>query len=928
MKNKIAVILVFLTSIAQSAHGNHLLGGELFYKHISNNTYEINLVLYSDCSSTSQALQGLYSSRPTIIIKSRSGAGFITYDSLKLDVQQPVGQEITPLCPSELQNSSCNGGSLPGIQKFIYKGYYNLPPMTTTTNKEWSIEFHGVQNWSSGGNNYQAGRSYLITNIGTLPGGTPTTLNLRAYLNRSYGENNSPTFTSLPTPFYCINKPQTYNIAAVDSSIDQLSYSLVPALQNNGNSVVSYVSGYSATAPIATSTPLNFNPVNGQLSFTPNVIQNSVVVYQVTETRNGQIVGSSMREMTFVVLDNCNNDAPTANISNGVNITINGDDIVACGGQPIQADFTIGDPNNNNIYLEAASLPPGATLNITNNNTSTPSLTFNWPNPTSGIHVFYVTLTDDGCPLAVRLTKAFTVEIVDLPEPTFEVIEPTNCTKKAKVKFTYPNIGNYGPVDVVIKNSSGATLSSFNTNLITSIDSFDVGNYTIQIFKNPEGCESNIVPFEIVDSGTFEYPPDVITPVYYCVDDTPVALEASANSPYSPTYQTWYYNGSTIPGPPTPSTTTQGIYSYAVTETYKTCESDPRYIIVYVSEPPGNNFSYINPVCQYDTILVRYDGHYTDSNGIAIDWNFGSAVVVDSGTSFDEVYISFPYSGTFTIGIDSVSEYQCYGDSAYSTIRVIPSALTKIYGDTTACQYQPVTFSNTILPNPNTDYTWSFGDSVDVISQNKSVATVVFNSPGVKEVTLTAASDSCSYTSTHTITVYPKPVIDIRIQEGELCLGDTVIARVDTGVKVWFEPEVFVRADRDSPNVFYLTILQPQSFTIYSQGEGGCTDTAYVDVSNIKDCCHYFIPNAFTPNNDGQNDEFEVWFEGNPKNYRLQIFNRWGESIFSSLSKYDSWDGTHEGKEVELDTYFYLLQGECYENNLPFQETGDVTLIK
>jgi len=68
-----------------------------------------------------------------------------------------------------------------------------------------------------------------------------------------------------------------------------------------------------------------------------------------------------------------------------------------------------------------------------------------------------------------------------------------------------------------------------------------------------------------------------------------------------------------------------------------------------------------------------------------------------------------------------------------------------------------------------------------------------------------------------------------------------------------------------------------------------------------------FVPNAFSPNNDGLNDKFVTpgWFI---RDYKLTIYNRWGEKLYESNSIYDNWDGSYEGKIVENEAYVYIIE--------------------
>ncbi|MBK7967735.1 MAG: gliding motility-associated C-terminal domain-containing protein [Bacteroidetes bacterium] len=70
----------------------------------------------------------------------------------------------------------------------------------------------------------------------------------------------------------------------------------------------------------------------------------------------------------------------------------------------------------------------------------------------------------------------------------------------------------------------------------------------------------------------------------------------------------------------------------------------------------------------------------------------------------------------------------------------------------------------------------------------------------------------------------------------------------------------------------------------------------------------FFIPNIFTPNNDGVNDVFEVGAAGACSPERITIFNRWGNSIFETSGQNKFWDGKSNGNPVPSGVYFYVIQ--------------------
>lgn len=86
------------------------------------------------------------------------------------------------------------------------------------------------------------------------------------------------------------------------------------------------------------------------------------------------------------------------------------------------------------------------------------------------------------------------------------------------------------------------------------------------------------------------------------------------------------------------------------------------------------------------------------------------------------------------------------------------------------------------------------------------------------------------------------------------------------------------------------------------------------------------IPNAFTPNGDGLNDEFGAIGFG-VKSYSMKIYNRWGEMLFESNNIEDQWNGTYNGIKVSPGSYVYHIEALGKESKR-FHEEGTVSIIK
>jgi gliding motility-associated-like protein len=86
-----------------------------------------------------------------------------------------------------------------------------------------------------------------------------------------------------------------------------------------------------------------------------------------------------------------------------------------------------------------------------------------------------------------------------------------------------------------------------------------------------------------------------------------------------------------------------------------------------------------------------------------------------------------------------------------------------------------------------------------------------------------------------------------------------------------------------------------------------------------------FVPDAFSPNNDGNNDKLFV--RGSIKDFTFSVYNRWGEMVFRTQNQTDSWDGTYRSKELDAGVFVYYLSGFDAAGNT-INKKGNITLVK
>lgn len=128
-----------------------------------------------------------------------------------------------------------------------------------------------------------------------------------------------------------------------------------------------------------------------------------------------------------------------------------------------------------------------------------------------------------------------------------------------------------------------------------------------------------------------------------------------------------------------------------------------------------------------------------------------------------------------------------------------------------------------------------------------------------------------------------------------------------------------------------LTVDKTGIYEVQVTDEYGCAkkDTIKVTIQGC-DECELNIPSAFTPNNDGVNDVFRAL----PKctnigfqHYKMRIYNRWGQIVFTGNDIYKGWDGTYKRNALDAGTYIYYID-YAFKQNKPLTKKGTILLIR
>ncbi|MBK6634037.1 MAG: gliding motility-associated C-terminal domain-containing protein [Chitinophagaceae bacterium] len=117
------------------------------------------------------------------------------------------------------------------------------------------------------------------------------------------------------------------------------------------------------------------------------------------------------------------------------------------------------------------------------------------------------------------------------------------------------------------------------------------------------------------------------------------------------------------------------------------------------------------------------------------------------------------------------------------------------------------------------------------------------------------------------------------------------------------------------------------SYTVTATTAQGCVDTDIINIKLYKMDPDLYVPSAFTPNGDGNNDILKPILLGMRELHFFKVFNRNGQLVFSTTTKNDGWDGRFNGKSQDAGTFVWMAEGINFRGELR-QKKGTSILIR
>ncbi|MCX7728697.1 MAG: PKD domain-containing protein [Bacteroidia bacterium] len=327
------------------------------------------------------------------------------------------------------------------------------------------------------------------------------------------------------------------------------------------------------------------------------------------------------------------------------------------------------------------------------------------------------------------------------------------------------------------------------------------------------------------------------------------------------------------------------------------------------------------------------------ANYSQFSWNFGPNATPSLSNLSNPTGVHFNSSGIFPVTV-TVTQQPCKAELT-GTIEVYPyPSINPVANNYTICQGTPLQLNIEANNLNNPLYQWFVSNG---FSSNHSNPSLTFNQSGIYGYSVNIINTSqCTVTfnitAPNAITVYPTPFADFIFTPTLTTVFDPEITFTDMSYAGNFENNSGSLTqwhwELGDGNTISNALQFIHSYGNYGNypvqliitNNFGCKDTVTKIITILPEF-RFWVPNAFTPNNDGLNDEFLPIVIG-IENYTLEIFDRWGEKIFSTNQYKQGWNGYYKGSACKEDVYVWKIGFKNLITKKYEEHVGHVTLLR
>ncbi|MBN1599130.1 MAG: HYR domain-containing protein, partial [Bacteroidales bacterium] len=321
--------------------------------------------------------------------------------------------------------------------------------------------------------------------------------------------------------------------------------------------------------------------------------------------------------------------------------------------------------------------------------------------------------------------------------------------------------------------------------------------------------------------------------------------------------------------------------------------------ISVVSIPNISSEEYLDIRCRGDVGIYRPE----INNGTAYLWTV-SALGIDSQQS-NQIDITWDLpEGEYTIELQELSESGCLGTISESKIFVSDPQVS-LGPDIEICEGETHLFSPDREFN---SYRWHDGSTLNSYTGNST-----------ETITLTALNEySCEAYDEAELQVHENPTLELG--------NDTILCGENT---YELYPGDYMNYEWSTGEISSSIIVYPGSgliiLTVTDYNNCKATDSIYIEECNPQEIFNN-MTNTFTPNGDGVHDTWVINYLDAYPDAQVDVYDRNGKRVFHADGNYDNgWDGTFNGKELPMDTYYFVI--DFKSDDLPVKK-GTVTIVR
>ena len=373
-----------------------------------------------------------------------------------------------------------------------------------------------------------------------------------------------------------------------------------------------------------------------------------------------------------------------------------------------------------------------------------------------------------------------------------------------------------------------------------------------------------------------------------------------------------------------PSTAAQGTYQYIV-QAAPPCVNDTASVTITIIAAPYAGGDASLALCSNASPVDLFTqlGGAADGGGTWIGpHGMPANAMIDPSIAF---------SGNYTYTVSGVAP--CLSDAAVVDVGItpVPDPLVSV---TVSDGCVPVMAAFTTDHSGPGNFQWSFGNGDT--STESAPDSIFYQDSGVYDVTLTIdAGNGCSSTTllTEAVQAFLPPVAAFDALPNQVTTLDPVVffhnRSVGASAFEWTFGELGTSTEEDPTFVFPDELEGDYTVCLVAYSAPVCSDTTCLQVV-VDPALIVHVPNTFTPDGDGINDGFRPVPVGiDPDQYLFQVFDRWGQSLFSTSDPLVAWDGRFTGsEEVPAGVYVWKFEAKGLGTTARIERMGHVTLVR